>query len=266
MIRIPFCFLLFAAWMAGNVRAAGDERAQAPLFDGKTLDGWSVHAAQTKGENPGVFTMQDGMLRVSGGSGSEEILGGLISKREFSNYRLSFEYRWGGPTYGGRKNAARDSGVLLHCTGPGGPGPWPAAVECQILEGATGDVVLIGGNGADGKPVVHRATARATKLDGQYYFDPAGPRVTLAEGQIHRRGRDRHWKDVLGFRGLNDLESPTGEWTHVECTAKGDSLEIAVNGRFANRVVGLALTKGRILLLSEGAEVWYRNVELTPLE
>ncbi|MDD4787165.1 MAG: DUF1080 domain-containing protein, partial [Pirellulales bacterium] len=53
------------------------------LFNGKNLDGWYCYTPQAKYENPGIFTVVDGMLRVAGGSGETAYYGGLITRQSF---------------------------------------------------------------------------------------------------------------------------------------------------------------------------------------
>ena len=79
--------------------------------------------------------------------------------------------------------------------------------------------------------------------------------------------RDPNWVDVKGFRGANDdVENPVGEWNKVECIAKGGHIEVYVNGRLVNIASNSSLTKGKIQLQSEGAEIFYRNIYLTKLD
>jgi hypothetical protein len=58
----------------------------------------------------------------------------------------------------------------------------------------------------------------------------------------------------------------------MEIVARGDTVEHVVNGTAVFRAThlrqpdGTPLTKGRIQLQSEGAEVFYRNIEIQPLE
>src|ERR1051326_4377498 len=87
------------------------------LFNGKNRDGWCTYTSATKFENPGIFVVGGGNLLIHGGSGDKAYYGGIITKESYSNYRLTLEYKWPGPTYGDRKNAARDSGIVLHCVG-----------------------------------------------------------------------------------------------------------------------------------------------------
>src|SRR5260221_224306 len=103
------------------------------LFNGRNLDGWYTYTTLTKYENPGAFKAEDGMIHVAGGSGTNAWFGGLVTKEEFSNYKLTFDYKWGGPTYGTRFGKSRDAGVLLHCVGPNEPGPWMTSYEFQII-------------------------------------------------------------------------------------------------------------------------------------
>src|SRR5262249_15533694 len=113
------------------------------LFNGKDLAGWYVYTAETKYENPNVFEVVDGMIHVPGGKGETGYFGGLITKELYGNYCLEFEYKWGNETYGRRKGKARDAGVLIHCNGPNGPGPWMNSYEFQIIEGGTGDLLIV---------------------------------------------------------------------------------------------------------------------------
>ncbi len=63
-----------------------------------------------------------------------------------------------------------------------------------------------------------------------------------------------------------DIEKPLGEWNQYEITCRGDSVKLVVNGHIVNMGTQSELTKGRILLQSEGAEIHFRNIELTPLD
>jgi hypothetical protein len=62
-----------------------------------------------------------------------------------------------------------------------------------------------------------------------------------------------------------DAEKPTGEWNTIEVVCEGDKITNIVNGVVVNEGVHASETKGRILLQSEGAEVYYRNLEVRPL-
>ena len=85
-------------------------------------------------------------IRISG-----KVWGGLLTKAAYRDYKLTVEYRWGGVTWGERKNRTRDSGVLLHAQGRLGNtrkdfnGPWLQSLEFQIIEGGVGDFISVAG-------------------------------------------------------------------------------------------------------------------------
>ena len=63
------------------------------------------------------------------------------------------------------------------------------------------------------------------------------------------------------FRSEN-FENPTGEWNTIEIICNGNQSEHYVNGHLVNSGIIASLLEGRILLQSEGAEVFYKSVEL----
>ena len=77
---------------------------------------------------------------------------------------------------------------------------------------------------------------------------------------------DPDWEDVIGFRGNADVESPLGEWTTVEIISDGGSIKNLVNGVVVNAVTDCTYTHGKVLLQSEGAELYIRKIELQPLK
>jgi hypothetical protein len=261
------------AWIGGVVvlsfavvvRAEG-AKPTIHLFNGKNLDGWTTYTTETKHENPGIFTVSDGMLKIAGGAGDRAYFGGVITKERHENYRLVVEYKFTGPTYGTRKDKARDSGILVHCVDVDGPGPWPASIECQIIEGGDGDIIFVGGKDETGAEVRHTATFHGEKRNGEVYYQPDGPLQMASGGRVNWFGRDPKWRDVANFRGANDVQSTLGQWTRIECVCKGDSMTNIVNGTVVNQASGLARRKGRILIQTEGAELLVRRVELTPLD
>jgi hypothetical protein len=206
-------------------------------------------------------------IRVSG-----ERWGGLVTREAYRDYRLVVEFRWGLATWGERKSATRDSGVLVHCQGPDGStaadlnGPWMRSVEAQVIEGGVGDIILVAGFDPGGRKVEPRVTARAGKdRDGEAVYVPAGEAREFADGRINWFARDPDWEDRLGFRGKQDLESPYGQWTRLEVIADGDRVTNVVNGTVVNEATRSTFTEGKILLQSEGAEIYFRRIDLEPL-
>jgi hypothetical protein len=203
-------------------------------------------------------------IRVSG-----ERFGGLVTREPFSDYHLVVEYRWGMATWPPRKDRARDRGILLHCQGPDGNsqpdfnGPWMLSQECQIIEGGPGDFIMVSGFDASGRRIIPSLTSRVRKNEqGEWAFDPDGQERVFQGGRINWLWRDPNWRDVLGFRGPRDVETPYGGWTRVEVRCEGDSITNLVNGVLVNRAWKSSLTRGKIMLQSEGAEIFFRRVEL----
>lgn len=231
------------------------------LFNGKNLDGWYTYLKGIgKNKDPqNVFTVQDGMIQISG-----QTYGCITTEKEYENYHLITEFKWGDKTWEPRIDRARDNGILLHSTGEdGGYGnTWMYSIECQIIEGGTGDFLVVGDKSdrfAITSPVA------AEKQGGAYVYEPDGEMVTIHSGRINWWGRSPEWKDVLGFRGDQDVEKPAGEWNTLECIASGDSITVILNDVVVNKTYNVKPSKGRIQIQSEGAETIFRRVDLIPL-
>jgi len=219
----------------------------APLFNGRDLAGFET-ILQEDGLNRDprhVFNVENGALHFTGDG-----YGGIVTRQSYSNYYLRLEFKWGEGTFGARKGMTRDSGVLFHVQSSAAEPlkVWPRSVEFQICEGATGDIWLV-----DGPSIIVR--------DKKFTSGAGAP--------AQYQGIDRIGKEpvanVAGFRPPHELERPHGEWNTLELIVEGGYVRYYVNGALANEGFDLSLTSGRILLQTEGAEVWYRNVELAPL-
>jgi len=231
------------------------------LFNGTDLEGWYTFI-QDRGRNNDpqkVFTVQDGMIRISG-----EEWGCITTEQEYENYKLLIEFKWGELTYEPRIDRARDSGVLLHSRGEDGSsqGIWIHAIECQIIEGGTGDFIVVG-DGSDQFQIT--CTVNPEKQDHSFVFDPDGHKETIKEGRVNWYRRDPGWEDTLGFRGRNDVENIPGKWNRLECIAERDSLTFYLNGHLVNSAENVQPRKGRIQIQSEGAEIFFRRVEIHPI-
>jgi hypothetical protein len=247
--------------------AAGAQSAVAaekwrPLFNGKDLSGWETFLSTPGGEagkppigvgtDPdGVFSVKDGTIRIEG-----RVWGALTTLESFENYRLRLEFKWGEKKWPPRENAKRDSGVLYHAVGPHGVtyGAWMRSFESQVQEGDSGDFHSLDGVTID----IEAVTA---EVDG-------GPNLKYTPGAPVQAGV--HQRVVKS----EDAERP-GAWNVMEIVAKGDTVEHIVNGKTVLRAKNLRqqvdgkpvpLRKGRIQLQSEGAEVFYRNIEIQPLQ
>jgi hypothetical protein len=199
------------------------------------------------------------MIRISG-----EEWGCITTDKEFENYRLIVEFKWGEKTFAPRVENARDCGILLHSIGEdgGSEGIWMHSIECQIIEGGTGDFIVVG-DGSDKFSIT--CPVANEKQEDSYVFQPDGQSATIHGDRINWYGRDPNWKDVIGFRGTRDVEKPVGEWNTLECVAKGKEIAIYLNGTLVNRAFRVKPSKGRIQIQSEGAEIFFRRVDLESL-
>ena len=206
------------------------------LFNGKNFDGLEIFVKDRalNDDLDHIFRVEHGLLHVSG-----EVYGWAATTKEYRDYYLRAEFKWGAGTFPPRKGQARDSGILYHMTGP--HKIWPNAIEFQIMEGATGDIIIL-----------------------------TGPEVT-ARGETKKTGRfDRLGKgaftNVTGFRDpATEIEKPHGEWNVVELVADGNRITYWVNGKFVNEATA-TVDHGKIMFQSEGAEVYFRKMELRPLK
>ncbi len=213
------------------------------LFDGTNLDQFETFSP-SKGLNNDsdhIFTVEDGAIHVSG-----KEYGFVVTKREYADYYLTAEFKWGEGTYAPRAGKARDAGILYNVTGPFQI--WPSSVEFQIQEGATGDIYLCN-------------SFALTSKEGRRVIGKPGSYVG-----INRFGKGP-WKDETGYRDPEgDPEKAHGEWNQVELVVQGDHVKYYVNGKLVNEASETVVTKGKILFQSEGAEVYYRNIRLYPLK
>lgn len=231
------------------------------LFNGQSLDGWYTFLQNRGRDNDpkNVFTVIDGMLRISG-----EEWGCITTNDEYENYRIMAEYKWGELTYEPRLDHARDCGLLLHSLGEdgGSQGIWMHSIECQIIEGGTGDFIVVG-DGSEQFQITCNVSSK--KQGGSFIFQPDGHPQSITTGRINWYGRDPEWKDIRGFRGKNNVEKPVGEWNTLECLVWEGQISIFLNGTLVNKANNVKPKKGRIQIQSESAEIFFRRVELTPL-
>ncbi len=231
-----------------------------PLFNGKNLDGWETWLKGSGHKDPkNAFSVKDGVIHISG-----EGRGYLATKKSYANYHLSVEYKWGKRTDG--SGYVRNSGILLHGVGPHGRarGVWMSSLECQLAQGCEGDFILIRGNDEKGKRVNSTITADITRgPDKRLRWDPKNGKRTRYSGRQFWWNRHQvGFKEKLDTRGKNDVASPLGKWTKVECICKGDRVTIKINGVVVNQCYDVKPSQGKILLQNEGNEIYFRNVHL----
>lgn len=243
------------------------------LFNGKNLSGWDTYLAPEYDDNgkaitgkpvglnhdpSKVFTVVrlDGetAIRISG-----QGWGAISTKAEYQNYHLRLQFKWGTLQWGQKKNAHKDSGLLYHSVGHYGAdyGSWMRSQEFQIDEGNCGDYWGVAGGAAD---------IPATKTgNGPHIYNPQGTLTTFREdsetGRFCKKGAD--------------AENPSGEWNTVDLYCNGDTSIHVMNGKvmmvlYHNKQIdkGVAspLSRGKIQIQSEGAEVFYRQIKVEQIK
>ncbi len=281
MARIAFLMLaatLIPAAAPPLGPARGRQDGWKPLFNGKDLSGWdtwlgrpnkAIDVPGLKKNEKGEYAEPVGLnkdpkavytvaefegkpaIRISG-----EIFGAITTKEEFENYHLKLEVKWGQKKWPPRENAVRDSGLLYHCVGEHGAGNpyWLKSFECQIQEHDFGDFFSVASVIVD--------------VEGELK-DPANPKSPI----LWKKGRGK----ITGTsnRIIRDPElDKLTEWNTVEAYCVGQTAVHVINGKVNLVLTGLRhkvdgketpLTKGRLQLQSEGAEVFYRNIQIRPI-
>ena len=199
------------------------------LFNGRDLSGWDVDipAADSNVRLRSPFVVRNGMLVSLG-----EPRGHLISDSSYSNYRLEIEYRFSA--------APGNAGVLVHASTPRALyGMFPKSIEVQMESGNAGDFWCI-------------------------VEDIRVPDM------VRRRGPPGEWGVTEGkarriINLTDNSERPVGEWNTMVIDAVGRSIIVWVNGERVNEGSDATADHGRIALQSEGSEVEFRKLILTPL-
>lgn len=258
MIRALGLLLLCAATLS-SARAG----QPVPLFDGKDMNKWYPFLRDHgKDKDPnGNFSVKNGVLRISG-----QDWGGLTTRDEYTNYEVEVVYAWGGKVWPPREKTARDCGLLLHATGEDGAvaKTFLEGIQCNMIEGGTGDISITGPNKK------YRFKAQAEERPGGkktafYWKDGAPAREFNPGDRLMWFGRDPGWENVLGFRGRNDVEKGVGEWNTLVVTMKADTMTVRLNGVTMTKATDLGTTRGKLQFQSEGAEVLFKKITLTPL-
>jgi hypothetical protein len=127
-------------WVLTLAIALQAAKTPVPLFNGKDLTGWThylwdsqARAEDTATPMSAVWSVRDGVLYCTG-----KPTGYIRTVKEYSNYKLSLEWRWPEGTTRG------NNGVLVHTSTPNALGQWPKSIEVQLASGNAGDFWVIG--------------------------------------------------------------------------------------------------------------------------
>lgn len=265
-------FLLLSLLMVGFTKSFYQKRDWKSLFNGKDLSGWDTWLGPTLDDqgkkmtdipvglnkDPNrVFTVieqnAEKIIRISG-----KEWGGISTRKEYANFHLQLMFKWGSLRWKHRKNSKRDSGLLYFAVGPHGAdyGAWMRSQEFQIQEGDCGDYWGVAG-GMEDIPAIK-------KSDSQYVYHPNGQLYTFsANSKVGRRC-------IKAF----DAEKPSGEWNTLDLYCHQDTSVHMVNGKVVmvlynsrqwDNGQARPLTKGKLQIQSEGAEVFYKQIRVRAL-
>jgi len=238
-------------------------KASMPLFNGKDLAGLEVWLKDTQREDPKkVFRVTDGQLHLTGDG-----FGYAATEKAYRDYRVTVEYKWGKKTDGGK--FVRNSGLLLNAIGPpgGANGTWMSCIECQLAQGCVGDLIVIRGKDDAGKTIPVSLTSEVVLgPDKHPRWKPGGTKTVFTNHQLWWNHHDPDYKELLDTRGKDDVESPLGEWTKVECVCEKDTITVIVNGTTVNKAHDVFPSAGRILVQCEGFELFVRKFEIAPIK
>jgi hypothetical protein len=200
------------------------------LFNGKDLTGWHVDvpAMDTNPALKSPFIIRNGLLVSMGTPG-----GHLITDAIYENYKLQVEYRFAG--------VPGNCGVLLHASTPRALyGMFPKAIESQMMTQNAGDFWCI----QEDIEVPDMEKRRGPKEEWGINGDKKRRILNLTDGS----------------------EKPVGEWNTMIVECVKNSIKVWVNGDMVNCGFNCTASKGQIALQSEGSEVEFRKVELTPID
>jgi len=234
-----------------------------PIFDGRTLDGWTAKIAKhPAGDNyRQTFVVDQGAIRVSyaGYDTLDGQFGHLFYKTPFKAYRLRLSYRF--LTEGGLADtpawARSNSGIMFHSQSPESmtaDQPFPVSIEFQLL----------GKDGEAPRPTGSVCTPGITiTMDGVKVPEHCTP-------------------------STNAPTIPNGTWTRAELEVlPNGEISQKINGVVVHHYAGAALdpddtvaggakpyilargaqpvTEGYIALQSEGHPIEFKDIEVQEL-
>jgi hypothetical protein len=234
-----------------------------PIFDGKTLDGWTPKIARHPvGENwHDTFIVKDGAIRVSyaGYDKFAAQFGHLFYKTPFKAYRLRLNYRILEPALPDTPNWARsNSGVMFHSQSPQSMElnqSFPVSVEFQIL----------GADGPGPRPTGSVCTPGvsitiAGKRQAEHCTTSSGPTIpngtwTKLELEVLPNGQITEKINGVIVHQYADVELDPND-----PMAAADAKRL-----IAQRGGELAVKEGYIALQSEGHPIEFKDIQVQEL-
>ncbi len=196
------------------------------LFNGKNLEGFHTFLKGIgKNADPDTNFIVENNMLHVVGKD----LGYAMTDKGYSNFHFKIDFKFGERRWGSRTKAKRDGGVCYNIPMAEPDSIWPQSIECQMQEGDVGDFWLLGFSTIKVKGIENKP-ANHTRME------------KYADG-----------------------EKPTGEWNTVEIISYNGRCVQIVNGIVVNVGEESSVKEGRILMQSEFAEIYYKNVKLRKL-
>jgi len=215
---------------------------------GLNMDGQDVFTSITENDET--------LIHVSG-----EIYGCIFTKEEYSNYHFQLKFKWGEKKWTPRKDLLKDSGILYHSIGDHGAEHWRSwmmSQEFQIMEGHTGDYWKQATSAIDIRAYTPEFIMNPMANETQDFL-PVG---------------DNEQNPYYCLRS-NNYEKPHGEWNTLDLICFEDKSLHIVNGKVVMILKNSRyydedgqvqkLTKGKIQLQSEAAELYYKDIKIRDL-
>jgi len=157
-----------------------------------------------------------------------EPMGYLYTAAGYRNFRLRVEWRWAPGA------APGNSGVLLRINGP--PRPLPRCYEAQLKHGDAGDMY------------------------GFHAMPLKGDAARMRHVEDHPLGGK-----LAGIGHIANHEKPAGQWNVYDIHVEGPRITLRINGELVNEGWDTEVLAGPVGLQSEGGEIHFRKVTVTPL-
>lgn len=198
------------------------------LINGTDLSGWHIDipAMDNNPDTINPFIIRDGILVALG-----EPLGHIITDDVYENYRLEVEYRF--------TKGAGNGGIMLHSSTLRAVNDlFPQSLEVQMKHENAGDFWC-------------------------FQEDITVPNME------ERRGPKEDWGSTDGklrnIKKLVNAENPAGEWNNIVVESLGNEVKVWLNNTLVNYGNECTTQKGKIALQSEGSEIEFKRVEITPI-
>lgn len=157
---------------------------------------------------------------------SGQDFGYIATVKKYHNFHLTLWFKWGEKKYPPREKEKRDAGILYRADLYSGDKIWPRSIEFQIQEGDCGDFWM-----TDSTTIVYKG------------------KVTQPQNW-HREAK------------LTDAEKPHGNWNKAEVIVDKGKITHLLNGTIVNEGSNPSIGEGQIMIQSEGAELYYKDVSI----